>query len=418
MMKHAVRRAIGALGAIVLAAALLWTPTSAAPAPGMNNLGLQTIPFRIVNNSGQSGNLFLYVIGEVPPTRKKYFQSNVNGDLTIVPAMTTPTSLALNLGTANVIDVMLPQIEAARIYLSIGNPVLVTATAEGAPPSSPPGWAPGDPNYKILFDWAEFTWTPEPNPMFTTTWGGNVTQVDMFGFAMLLALSGSADDGTAVTRKAGFSDTAAGLKIFKDLKAAGSPWNQLVIGRENPIPLRVVAPYHGMEMGVFPANFLDDYIDQVWTFYTRKQLSATAENRTYAGTIQDGLMVFNEVGGPDPPFKFDKPTSKAAFENAMPARGCVNVNTPPAWCGRAGVIGALMGAGFMRTTLMAATNLNKCGVKSFYQNDPVNVYAETFHQYSVRGLAYSFGFDDTCDQSSFIQIHDPTKLQITIQPFN
>jgi len=418
-MKMMFRRAIGALAAIAIAAALLWTPSYAAPVPLANNLGLRTIPFRIVNNTGHAGDLFLYVIGEVASNGKSYYLSNVNGDVTIVPQLLQPTSLGLNLGAQTTYDVMLPQLRATRIFFSFDRGLVVTATAEGAPPSAPPGWVQTDPNFNTLFDFAEFTWLDDVQPSnFTSTLGINATQVDMFGFAMLIALTGTDDAGTVgAVKKAGFNDSAARKKIFSALQSAGKPWRTLIMGDGRTVPLRVIAPYHGIEMGVFPANFLDDYIDQVWTFYTRKQLSAMSENRTYAGTIQDGLMVFNEVGGPDPPFKFDKPTSKAAFENAMPVRGCV-VNNPPAWCGRAGAIGALMGAGFMRTTLLAATNLNKCAVKSFYQNAPVNMYAETFHQYSLRQLAYSFGFDDTCDQSSFIQIHDPTKLQITIQPFN
>lgn len=414
-------RAICMSIAVLMVATLLWTPSVAAPAPLANNLGLRTIPFRIVNNSGRPGNLFLYVEGEVPSQGSRhYFLSNVNGDVTIIPKQDPPGApIGLNLGTATTVDVTLPQLNAARIYFSIGAPLVVYASADGAPPSAPPGWVPTDPNFKTDFDWAEFTWNNDaPNSKFTTTLGMNVTQVDMLGFAMLLALKGKRDDGQVVTRKSGFADESARVKILAGLSSAGEPWTKLIMTANGGPALRVIAPYHGIALGLFPANQLDAYIASVWKMYSggKNMLIGMAENHAYGGTVVNGEMVFNEIGGSDPQFKFARPTTNAAYQNFLPAIPCPPENqTPP--CNRARVVGAYMAAGFMRTTLVTNTHLNTCSVDMFYEDDPVNVYAKLFHKFGRTHEAYSFGFDDTCDQSSFIQIHNPQSLTITIQKY-
>ena len=49
-----------------------------------------------------------------------------------------------------------------------------------------------------------------------------------------------------------------------------------------------------------------------------------------------------------------------------------------------------------------------------YGNPPVNEYAKLWHTNGIDGHAYGFGFDDTCDQSSFNLIFNPTQLTITL----
>jgi hypothetical protein len=401
---------------IAAAAAALCATTIASHAA--NNIGLPTIPFVINNNTGHSGRLFVYIIGVLPNEQvtcetadgpkqlnKSVYVSALNGDVTTVPRADTPVSFALDLGVTDRVRIKLPQLTAARIFFSLKQPVVVTnPNNAGCPPSSPPGWVGADPNYPRLFDFAEFTWTAHDNTM-----GGNATQVDMFGFAMLIAMKGKDDGGNPVVRKAGFSDPAARQNIFAALQNAGRPWNKLIIGN-----LRIVAPYHGMDLGRFPHNQLDQYISGVWAKYKTQSLFARAEGIEYNGTVQGGDLVFQQIGGPES-FKFDKPTSYHAYQNFMPA-----ILGPSGNAARAGVVGAMLSASFMRTMLFLNRNLiderASCKVGKFYTDAPVNMYAKTFHENALRGLAYSFGFDDTCQQSSFIQVHEPENLTITLQP--
>jgi Beta-1,3-glucanase len=76
----------------------------------------------------------------------------------------------------------------------------------------------------------------------------------------------------------------------------------------------------------------------------------------------------------------------------------------------------LQGA-LMRTILLVNSDLdNYCSNPSqFYVNPPINMYAKLWHQAGINGKAYGFGFDDTCDQSSFKLVFNPTKLTIRLQ---
>jgi hypothetical protein len=68
----------------------------------------------------------------------------------------------------------------------------------------------------------------------------------------------------------------------------------------------------------------------------------------------------------------------------------------------------------MRTNLIVNNDLDACVKNQFYLNPPVNNYAKLWHTTGIGGRAYGFGFDDTCDQSSFELIFNPTKLTITL----
>jgi Beta-1,3-glucanase len=413
---QATRSITATLIALAFAAGVLWD-AGAVRAQGVekqNNLGLRTVPFRIVNHTNHPGKLYVYINGLVPTRgNRSFYVSNRSGNLTIVPQSATPQSLALDLGRNEVVNLQLPQLTAMRIYFSLGRPVLVTATAQGAPPSTPAGWVKTDPNYRTIFDWTEFTWVDDPPAARSdSTIGGNATQVDMFGIPMLIALRGHDDDGNPVTRKSGFSDAGARQKIFTDLANAGRPWSRLVLGANNVMPLRVIAPYHGMDFGVFPQNQLQGYINQVFQRYgsDSNRLTGQTQNRTYRGRVVGGDLVFTELNGSET-FKFKKPNSKQAYQNDLPP--IPNPLTPAG--DRARAIGALLGGAFMRTALLLNSNLNACRKAQFYRDRPVNVYGRVFHTYGLRRLAYAFGFDDTCDQSSFVQVHDPAALTITLQ---
>jgi hypothetical protein len=79
-----------------------------------------------------------------------------------------------------------------------------------------------------------------------------------------------------------------------------------------------------------------------------------------------------------------------------------------------GVVAAKLGAAFIRTNLLLNTNLDACNTGQFYVGSPIQQYAQIFHTYGVNRLAYSFGYDDTCNQSSYINIDDPAGLSITV----
>lgn len=393
------------LGRAFCLAIALWL-AAAAPASA-NNIGVPTIPFTVQNSSGHSGKLYMYVTGQVPSKGNAwYYLSGTNGDLKPVHEMTKPTSLSLNLGAAKKTDLRLPQMEGMRIYFSFDKPIKITASASGVP-GVPAGWVKSDPNYDTVFDWTEFTWADIGSGR--TSFGGNATQVDMFGLAMFIQLKGMGPDFTTpVTLKSGFSSTKARGQIFSGIKKAGNPWRKLVLSDKNGGPLRAISPYNGMNLGLFPQNELKDYINDVYKKYETSTVSATTSGVTFKGKVSGKNLVFNQTNG-SATFAFPKPDSFTAYTGGITP---VDSNNDT----YADAVAALMQGALMRTTMLENGNLNACKTDQFYKKDPINEYSATIHQHAYKHLAYGFGYDDTCNQSSYIVVYNPKSIVITLQP--
>jgi hypothetical protein len=383
-----------------------------------NNEGLPLIPLQIVNNYNTAQSLYVYIHGLVPtatqniPAGSSVYVSDVNGDIAIMPQILpqgTYRSLALNVGTGQSITMMFPQLSSARIYVSSGGGLQVCCnSAAGSPPSEPIGWSSTEPNYNTPFDWAELNWD-------NLVLGGNVTQVDMFGLPLLLTLKGKSTtvDQPGISN-AGFSQRFQ--TIMSAYQTLGAPWTQLIVSDSNNKPLRVISPYHGIQSGVFPSNALDSYISQVFSFYQSNSLAVTASCgqdgyilHTFFGSTSGGVLVFSEGGTPR--FQFLQPNTLTVYTNEISANP-----TPasPLYNCLSAVVAAKLGAAFIRTNLLVNTNLDACNTSQFYVNSPIQKYAQLFHVYAVNHLAYSFPYDDTCGQSSYIAIDDPTGMTITV----
>lgn len=75
------------------------------------------------------------------------------------------------------------RIEGARAYLSLGSPMFFPISPDNRGWGGPDLNNPNDPNIDVNFDWYEFTYQHGVIPF-----GGNTTQVDMFGFPMTARL--------------------------------------------------------------------------------------------------------------------------------------------------------------------------------------------------------------------------------------
>jgi len=158
---------------------------------------LDVVPLKITNNVTNTGPLFVYIVGLLA---KNVFVTDLQGDVNITPAIPVdaPRSLGLNVGTGSSISMMMPKLDGIRIYLSLGNGLVVqTNSQEGAPPSAPCGWCgtgniENATNFNTIFDWAELTWVDKNGGTgHETNLGGNVTEVDMFGLPLLLTFVGN-----------------------------------------------------------------------------------------------------------------------------------------------------------------------------------------------------------------------------------
>jgi hypothetical protein len=379
-----------------------------------NNIGREIIPFQIVNQTGRD-DVFFYVVGTtdpVTPAFKWFHLTDGHGNVTKCVVGNNQTySMPLPQGNQTI---WLPRLSAIRVYFSFGKKLYLDVGANNGIPTSPAGWLP-DTNYHTLFDWIELTWEKnlDQNGAFHDfTLGGNSTQVDMFGLPMALALTGFGPLGNHITVQGGFRAAGVRNNILQTIEGVGDPWRSLVVtDQATGFAYRVISPYHGMELNLFPRNQLDDYINAVWNHYQSHPLMAFAVDTNYVGQVAQagpnkGKLVFENNARPA--IIFNKPTGFTVYTS-----GPLPETTGP----RADRIGATLQAAFMRSTLLTHNMVPFCDSSAFYQADPVNLYAKTFHHFADGAGAYAFGFDDVCEKSSFIIVHNPLSLQITMLGF-
>ena len=278
-----------------------------------NKHGLETIPFQIVDQSGLNSPLYIWIQGIIPDKQPNeyVYVNDLEGNVADIPKSSAKTSLSILLPEKDT-TIALPRLVSLRVYLSFSEELFTTTTADGIP-DSPSGWLPDNPNqggnYKILFDFFELTWTRD-DPT-TTSLGANLSQLDFFGLPLQLDNYGYKPDlKTEEHLKTGFEGNARSniFKAFKDLKNKDptEPWSNLVVpDLSRPflgIPLRILSPYHGMELNPFPKNQLETYIDKLWAYYTKKNLRVTVNSGDYTGLVHIGgpnkdLFVFEPLTG-------------------------------------------------------------------------------------------------------------------------
>lgn len=378
----------------------------ATPAYPVNNIGREILPFRIVNQSSHAGQLYVYLSGTTNPASPEHnwfslvdFRGNIAPCL---PTGGTDTSYSLPI-IGSETTLMLPRLSAMRMYFSFDMPLHVVVGGNGIP-SSPAGWIPNS-DYLTMFDWIELTWEKNADD---TTLGGNTTQVDMFGMPFSLHMSGYDPAGEAITVAGGFGKDGVRGQILADLKAAPAPWNQLVVSDPAGADLRALSPYHGMEMGLFPKDQLQEYIDKVWAHYRTNTLTATAEGMTFQGRVNaSDVLVFTPTT-PGPSISFPKPDSFTVYTSGP---------LPTVAGAKPGVLMASLQAAFMRSTLLTSTRLPECDTSLYYKTAPVNRYAQIMHRHGRGGGAYAFGFDDVCGGSSFLIVHNPVSAGVTLLGF-
>jgi Beta-1,3-glucanase len=288
---------------------------------------------------------------------------------------------------------------------------------------------PGDLNFNTIFDSVETTWEDQPpipgHAEITTNLGTNVTEVDLFGLPQQFTVQGI-DPGTFQPGALGngFLTTARRPTLLNTLQSFGPPWSNLIVANR----ARAISPNHAIHAtlaplnNLFPSNQLDGYINQVFQKYTTSFLTTTVSvaacpscpTVTYnlSGSTATGEFVFSDPHHGGAVFSFAKWSTLNAYDGNFPYGSLSPQSAEDILAALA--VGAKLQGALMRTTLLVNTNLDACATSQFYVNSPVNMYAQLWHSAGKHGRAYGFGFDDTCDQSSFRLIFNPTKLTITL----
>ncbi len=408
-------KAFGWVKVAVLAAVVAITAQEKVEAA--NNIGLDTVPLVIVNKSGSTEDMYVYIWANY--NGKFYYVSNANGDMTQFTSTNNQFQpFGLNAGTAKRYTVQLPQLSAARVTVSYGKAMQVLVSSTGSP-STPVGWSSSDPNLHTLFDWFEYTWADGGNanlPPNSTNLNANATQVDMLGLTMMVQMTGVDALNNPTRTAAGFNKPAARQNIMTALAKAPKPWRNLVVRDASKFPVRIISPYNGMAFGTFPQNQLAPYINKVWSRYLKPGLIATTNaggvNTTFTGLVKNNQLVFSVPKVTGQTVTFAKPTSLMAYQ-AYP--GTVPAGASATLQAQAAQLETYIQAALLRTTMLTVPNISSCpGVKAYYVNNPINRYSQIIHQYAYKKQAYGFGYDDNCNQASDYTVFNPTGVRLVI----
>lgn len=385
------RKMLFALGGAAVAVPAIATIAPYALASQDGTAASDALPVTVVNNSGSFANtsVHLYVVGNLDGK-----QVRLTPDGTVAPISLSDngadgfTDYAIPLSGSGDTKLSLPHM-SGRIYVSLGEKLKFKAVTDGngnAALQYPAGWVASDPNYGILHDCAEFTYNAAG--MFC-----NTTMVDMFSVPMSIRLTGEKDQTTGTLRDGGRAAAFAAVKQVEEFA-------KLVVD-----DTRIIAPGHGLDAGLFAADYFAPYIDEVWSTYTGKDLKVTTNAGMFTGRVRGERFTFD---GPAS-VSFAKPSTR----DVLFCDG--NLAAPND--GTTGPVAAVLGAGFNRSTLLTDTAQPATDPAAFYQGELTNHYAKAIHAATKDGKAYGFAFDDVADFASYIQDTQPTGFTLTLSAF-
>uniref|UniRef100_A0A4Y8PT06 GH64 domain-containing protein n=1 Tax=Paenibacillus athensensis TaxID=1967502 RepID=A0A4Y8PT06_9BACL len=348
--------------------------------------------------------------------------------------------------------VSIADIESSRLYVSYGQPILVSIekvfekdgvtqkfNADGTPEMGYGGPNIGnmdDPNRNTYFDFIEFNLGPYG-------YHGNTTRVDQFGFPVKLTLLGKGDGYYKTVGDVGTRDeiikafTNEVSDKFDHLATLNSKANSDLSNTDNIY--RIVAPgkgYFGKETVNYLTtqniphedytSFFDDYINAIWNTYKTQELVFTVPDaydpsakRTYSGHVRgDGVFEFKadfNDGKGFGPYKYfvNKPTTEDALEGKgnfdKRTGGIDNDDTDVELA-----IEAQLCAAINRHLLLTENQANWSHPSSFFQTGPYNEYVEFWHNHSINNLAYGFCYDDVREQSTLLHTPVPQAMVVYV----
>ena len=310
---------------------------------------------------------------------------------------------------------------SGRIYLSVGAPRLPFTPLSGSQYTAPvPNAFPG---MLTLFDWIEFSYDASGN------FNGNTTQVDQFGFPLLLdgAPGGVLQGQFKLSRPA----------VLNAVAALGTAFDQSVpITAPSAYPagiaaLRVLSPKTITSQNGYSGPLLSYFNNTITSWYSNWQTTplVTTDQSTgsYTGIVTGGALTFYQgayatlaelqaanlpvaftVGSGSSPGIPSYDVWQCANSLAMGSAAALNVQK---------MIAAAFNRGVMNYALDDVTCQNAAG--TFYPAGGIyNSWAALFHQQvSSNGLAYGFPYDDVCNQNPSISLSATQSVTVTLGKF-
>ncbi|MES2318407.1 MAG: beta-1,3-glucanase family protein [Pseudomonadota bacterium] len=321
--------------------------------------------------------------------------------------------------------VTIPAIESARIYMSVGKPVLVQINRDilGRTGYAGPDLENStDPNLNTVFDFGEFNINrARPGSDYPGIFV-NTSRVDIFGFPLKLRVTGL--DGYDATVGETLTETRDELFARFMLE---TPVEFAGLAKAPYAPNRIMAPAHGTfndglnvttgaqdkPRGEHSA-YLDAYISDIWNKYRNENLVLKVGDwPTFTGRV--GLDdVFTFTDGIDSYKIYGKPTTTEVMlgNGVLDDATGTSPNTPKH-------DKQLQ----LQAQICAALNRHVAEQPSdrWYNADyfypvgkPANFFTKFWHRHSFNGLAYGFSYDDVGGHSPSIYTPSPVSVTYTI----
>jgi len=384
---------------------IIGTPSDPDPTEPPLRAGLVTLQIKN-NTNGQYGSDQIYwaIVGQDPVT-KQFIHVDLNGNLIPMsiadndaPGHLTKTTPDGTFNYTNYFNkvsqqgyAFIPKIIGARMYISYGEPLYIKVNQDVAGNigyAGPNLENTSDPNIGILYEWAEFAWVDQG------IWI-NTTRVDQFCYPISIQLVGN----SGYNRTGG--DIGTRTELFNAFQnSVPNEFKSLVHSD------RIYAPASGLgtfRAGQSNSNYFNNYINEVYNYYTTHELTFTCDRGTYSGHVVGTDFIFKKDNGPYNLYIHGKPTTQEALlgngifdggnddEKAIKAQVC---------------------AAFNRHVMLDPAHWNNSSY--FYQAPASNYYAAFWHQHAYENRAYGFCYDDVFDFSSTLQVTDPKYAIINV----
>jgi Beta-1,3-glucanase len=246
----------------------------------------------------------------------------------------------------------------------------------------------------VYFDWYELTYRYGVIPF-----GGNSTQVDMFGLPLVIRLRQRSSryervTGIALTRE----------QVYARYRAEVGPAFRSLAGR-----YRILAPHIAPRFGPggTDRDYMDSEIDAAWSKWADDGFSVNHLGESFSGRVTGDAL--SGTMDRTQPFSLAKPTSSDVL-------GCSGALASPGMSTADLALGAVLCAAFSRGIATQPTPL-WYHRSTYYTMHPDNEYAGFFHSIAIGHRAYGFPYDDVNDQSSVAILPDakpPSSLTITV----
>ncbi|MCH9708508.1 MAG: cadherin-like domain-containing protein [Actinomycetia bacterium] len=371
-----------------------------APEPPPASAPVGSFPVSVVNNTGGAfldDEIFVTILGQAPPGTWSWVDAAGVAHPLDHTAADAPghlekdgvnyANMSFTLDEARSLRVP-PEIQGTRMYISMGEPLLIGISADDRSWAGPDPTYQLDPNYGTVYDYFELTYDHGHIPF-----GANTTQVDMFAlpikFNLVQTASGySATRGLDVTRSEVFANFQQALP---------AAFQALVVNDASGNPLRILSP-RTTQPGAL-AGWLDEPVNDFWETFANEPFSHDGPGYTVSGGIDSDSQLFEYTvtpsGGTPSKHTMAKPTTAEVFAADGPFAGT----------GFQVLFLAELDAALNRG--VASTPEQWDNVAAYYPDGQRwNPYAKLFHDIGIAGLAYGFPYDDVNDQSSVLILNN------------